>query len=85
MKDLKLSDSVSLRLIQIFQEAIITGVDGADLLRQVRLQLDSDNESLVLTPGYQKLVQEGYEKLEAQALKLRESLPHQLVIEDGNN
>lgn len=71
MANYKLSDNVSMRLIQIFQEAIMTGIDGADLLRMVRLQLDeSDGETLVLTPEYQKSVKESYEKLEEQAKEL---------------
>lgn len=84
---LKLSDGVSLRLIQIFQEAIMTGVDGADLLRQVRLQIDSDNETLVLTSDYQNFVNESYRKLEAQAAELQNSRSNttRLVIENGNS
>jgi len=85
----KLSDNVSMRLIQIFQEAIMTGVDGADLLRQVRLQQsESDSEVLVLTPDYQQLVKDSYEKLEARAKELQESLQQtqsNLIFSDGNN
>lgn len=60
----KLSDEVSMRCVQIFQEAIMLGVDGADLFRQVRLQLsESDPEMLVLDPDYQKQVDDNYETL----------------------
>lgn len=78
----KLSDSVSMRLVQIFQEAIMTGVDGADLLRQVRLQVsESDPEALVLTPAYEQQVKEMYAKLEAEALRLQAAqAPKGLII-----
>jgi hypothetical protein len=61
---LQFADSVSMRLVQIFQEAILTGVDGADLLRQVQLQPDvNDPNVLVLTPEYQAQVRKSHEKL----------------------
>lgn len=70
----KLSDSVSFRLIQIFQEAVLLGVDGADLLRQVRLIQDpEDAESLSLDPNYEKQVQDGHAKLLEDAATLVES------------
>lgn len=71
MSNFKLSDSVSMRLVQIFQEAIMTGVDGADLLRQVRLQVDeNDTSTLVLTPEYAQQVKDMHEKLLKQAAEL---------------
>ena len=72
---LKLSDAVSLRMIQIFQEAIMTGVDGADLMRMVRLRVsDSDPETLVLDPVYVEQVKAGYERMLHQADELRASV-----------
>lgn len=72
MNKFKLADSVSMRLVQIFQEAIMTGVDGADLLRQVQLQPDeSDPSVLVLSPEYRAQVTEMHAKLEAQAKELQ--------------
>jgi hypothetical protein len=69
----KLSDSVSMRLVQIFQEAIMTGCDGADLLRQVRLQVsDKEFDTLVLTPEYVKLVKQSHDELEKRAKELAE-------------
>jgi len=74
MSEFKFADNVSMRMVQIFQEAIMTGVDGADLLRQVRLVTDpSDPSVLVLSDDYQCQVKESYEKLEAQALELAAS------------
>lgn len=68
----KFADSISMRLVQIFQEAIMTGIDGADLLRQVRMEPDaSDPNVLVLTPEYQRMVKESFEKLEARAKELQ--------------
>ena len=71
MVNLQFADSVSMRLVQIFQEAIMTGIDGADLLRQVRLQPDvNDPNVLVLTPEYQAQVRESHEKLLADIANL---------------
>lgn len=59
----KISDEVAMRFIQIFQEAVLLGVDGADLMRQVRLAVDSGEEdSLVLDPEYKKFVEESHQK-----------------------
>lgn len=80
MSKFKFADSVSMRMVQIFQEAIMTGVDGADLLRQVELQSDSSDPSvLVMTPEYVAQVKESYEKLERQAEELRR-LQHSQVL-----
>jgi hypothetical protein len=87
MATFKLSDNVSMRLVQIFQEALMTGVDGADLLRQVRLQVDdSEQDTLVLTPEYKKQVSEVHEKLETQARELqRARAPKLLLGDDGSD
>lgn len=66
----KISDSVAMRMIQIFQEAIIFGIDGADLLRQVRLVDDPSEEgTLTLDPEYVKAVAEMHEKSIAEVAK----------------
>lgn len=49
----KISDAVAMRMIQIFQEAVIFGVDGADLMRQVRLVEDhTEQGTMTLDPEY---------------------------------
>lgn len=59
----KISDEVAMRFIQIFQEAVLLGIDGADLMRQVRLSSDpTDQENLVLDPDYKKFVEESHQK-----------------------
>jgi len=59
----KISDAVSMRMIQIFQEALMLGVDGADLMRQVRLVVDeSSPDTVTLDPQYEKQVVEMHEK-----------------------
>jgi len=59
----KISDEVAMRFIQIFQEAVLLGVDGADLMRQVRLTVDSlEEDSLVLDSDYKKFVEESHQK-----------------------
>jgi len=63
----KITDAVAMRMIQIFQEAVIFGVDGADLMRQVRLVTDpSDPESLTLDPAYAASVEESHKKYAAE-------------------
>lgn len=75
-----------MRLIQIFQEAIITGVDGADLLRQVRVEADeSDPETLVLTPAYAQQVKESHAKLEVEARELQAARSNRKLIIGGDD
>lgn len=84
MSKFKFADSVSMRLVQIFQEAIMTGVDGADLLRQVQLVPDeSDPHVLVLSPEYQQQVRETHAKLEAQAQELQAQRGPKLILGGG--
>jgi len=59
----KISDEVAMRFVQIFQEALLLGVDGADLMRQVRLVLDAtESDTLTLDPDYKKFVEESHQK-----------------------
>ena len=72
----KISDSVAMRFIQIFQEAVLLGVDGADLMRQVRLVVDDKNsDTITLCPQYESLVHEQHRKYleEAELLKQKQS------------
>lgn len=64
----KISDEVAMRMVQIFQEAVIFGVDGADLMRQVRLVQDaSDPEVMTLDPSYISEVEEHHQKYVSEA------------------
>lgn len=70
----KISDAVAMRMIQIFQEALILGVDGADLMRQVRLVVDeSTPDTVTLDPQYEAQVVEMHKKYldDAELLKAR--------------
>lgn len=67
----KISDSVAMRFIQIFQEAVLLGVDGADLMRQVRLVVDDASpDTVTLCPDYEKQVTEMHKKYLEDAEKL---------------
>jgi len=67
----KISDSVAMRFIQIFQEAVLLGVDGADLMRQVRLVVDETTpDTVTLCPEYEKQVTEMHKKYLEEAEKL---------------
>lgn len=68
----KISDAVAMRMIQIFQEALLLGVDGADLMRQVRLVVDSKSpDTVTLDPAYEQQVVEMHKKYLADAENLK--------------
>lgn len=70
----KISDSVAMRMIQIFQEAVLLGLDGADLMRQVRLVVDGSNpDTVTLDPTYESQVAEMHKKYLSDAEKLKTS------------
>ena len=72
MSEFKFADSVWHRVVQIVQEAMLSGIDCADLLRQVRTVPDeTDDHVLVLSPTYQKQVREMHEKMLAQAREIQ--------------
>lgn len=74
----KISDSVAMRFIQIFQEAVLMGIDGADLMRQVRLVVDEANpDTVTLDPQYENMVLEQHKKYleDAEKLKAQETSP----------
>lgn len=84
MSDLRLSDSVWHRVVQIVQEAMLTGVDCADLLRQVRVVGDVEDPScLVLSPEYQKQVREMHEKM-LQRVREEQSTHQKFIIPGGS-
>lgn len=68
----KISDAVAMRFIQIFQEAIVFGIDGADLMRQVRLVVDASNpDTVTLDPQYEAQVAEMHRKYLEESEKLQ--------------
>jgi hypothetical protein len=72
MAEIKFADSVWHRVVQIIQEAMLTGTDCSDYLRQIRCVPDeSDPHVLVLSPEYQKQVREMHEKMLAQAREIQ--------------
>lgn len=74
MSEMKFADSVWHRVVQIVQEAMLSGVDCADLLRQVRVVPDeTDPHVLVLSREYQRQVKEMHDKMLAQARELQAS------------
>lgn len=70
-QEFKLSDSVLMRVVQIVQEALFTGIDATDLMREIALQ-ESDVTSglLVMTDAYVELVKKSHEQLLARAVEL---------------
>ena len=88
MSKFKFTDAVSMRMVQIFQEALITGCDGADLLRQVEVEVSSEDPSmLTLTEAYVKLVDRSYEELvkRAQELEKNHVQKGKVILTDGND
>jgi len=77
----KISDSVAMRMIQIFQEALLLGVDGADLMRQVRLVVDFSNpDVMTLDPQYESQVSEMHQKYLDEAEKLKQSSSGEVLV-----
>lgn len=64
-KKYKLSDEFIGRVINIFQEAMISGTDALDLFRQMEIQPDStDKNVLVMTDDYRKVVDRWHKQIE---------------------
>lgn len=59
----KLADSVLHRVVQIVQEAFLTGVDCADIMRQIELQESSESGRLELTEDYKQMVKAQHESM----------------------
>lgn len=72
-------------MIQIFQEALLLGVDGADLMRQVRLVVDEKQpDTVTLDPEYEQQVAEMHKKYlaEAELLKSKSAENSKLVFDN---
>lgn len=77
----KISDAVAMRMIQIFQEAVIFGVDGADLMRQVRLVPDpNDTDVMTLDPGYVASVEATHKRYAEEAASKKEQDKKELIF-----
>lgn len=87
-KPLRLADSVLHRVIQMVQEAMLLGVDVADLMRQIELRPDaSDSHMLVLTDDYLAQIKrwhtemlERAEKLSAQMKEDAQATEKKLIV-----
>jgi hypothetical protein len=72
----KLSDDVLARIVQIVQEAFLTGIDCTDLMRQIELVHDeADPTVLTLPVEYMQRVAEGYARMVERAETLRSEMP----------
>ncbi len=71
-KKYALADEIWHRVVQIVQEAMMTGVDCADIMRQVRV-VENDKGELVLTQDYKKMVNDNYEKMVNDAEELKKA------------
>ena len=61
---MKLDDTVLVRIVQIIQEAMLTGTDCVDYMRLIELEESSENKGkLVLTEQYQEVVAREHEQL----------------------
>ena len=65
----KLSHRIILRIVQILQEAIITGTDISDLLIDMKLVVGEDGSTLDLSENYLKEVEKWHEDLLENAKK----------------
>jgi hypothetical protein len=84
--EMKFADGVWHRVVQIVQEAMMTGVDCADLLRQVRVVPDeTDPHVFVLSADYQRQVRESHEKMLDKARELQSAhSPKFIIPADGD-
>lgn len=70
-KPYRLADSVLHRVIQMLQEAMLIGVDIADLMRQMELKPDeNDPHVLVLSEEYLEQIKRWHKQLLADAERL---------------
>lgn len=76
----KLNDNVLHRVVQILQEALLTGVDVSDLMRQIRLVDGSEPGTLDLCPKYVENVAAGYAKMQAEAEALQAARNNKQII-----
>ena len=85
MAQMKFADSVWHRVVQIVQEAMLTGGDCGDLLRQVRVVPDeTDEHVLVLSADYERQVKEMHAKLLQQARDIQAaSGANRFIIKPG--
>lgn len=81
------TDGVWHRVIQIVQEAMLSGVDCADLLRQIRVcGTSGDPTVLELTPDYQRQVREMHEKMLDHARELQaQQVGNRFIVSDGSS
>ena len=85
-QEMKLADSVLHRIIQILQEGLLLGVDVSDLMRQIRLVQDADDSGvLLMSPAYEKQVNEMHEKLLKQAEEKQNAAREGKLIIGGTN
>lgn len=77
----KLDDEVLHRFVQIFQEALLLGIDVSDIMRQVRL-VRVEN-ALFLDPQYKNEVKDQHETLLKDAEKIKEELMNTICNVDN--
>jgi hypothetical protein len=83
--EFKFADEVWHRVVQIVQEAMLSGVDCADLLRQIRVT-ENDDGDLVLTAAYQKQVKEMHDKMLEHARELQSvQAGNKFIVPGGND
>ena len=75
MKNYKFSDAIIGRILNVIQEAMLSGIDVLDLFRQMEVVPSPEDEHvLVLTPEYQKTVDRWHEEIEEDFKKRAERL-----------
>lgn len=67
-EQLRLSDNVIARIVQILQEGLMSGTDITDHMRMIRME--STDGELQLTAEYLEQVRKGFEKINSQAQEL---------------
>lgn len=66
----KLHDTVLARIVQILQEALLTGTDVADIMRLIEVE-DNGDGTVSLTKEYRDLVNQHHQKMLADIEKIK--------------
>ena len=69
-KEYRFSTKLIMRIVQLLQEAMMTGTDITELMMAIRVEIADNDEEIVQTAEYDKMVVAHLEHLLAEAKRL---------------
>jgi len=69
-KEYRFSTKLIMRIVQLLQEAMMTGTDITELMMAIRVEIADNDEEIVQTAEYDKMVVAHLEQLLAEAKRL---------------